>query len=75
MISLSFVQFNLGYKQQEILDCLLLIHGQNLSFRQLKRVLAKKRLSRRTIAIDINTVVGHIEQELQYSASDVGYGY
>ena len=65
--------FNLGYKQQEILACLLLIHGQKLSFRQLKRVLVKKGLSRRTNAIDLQTVVGHIQQGLQFSASEVGY--
>ena len=48
-------------------------HGQKLSFRQLKRVLAKKGVSRRTNAIDLQTVVGHIQQELQFSASKVGY--
>ena len=33
--------FNLGYQQKEILSCLLLIHDQNLSSRQLKRILAR----------------------------------
>ena len=31
--------FNLGYEQKEILSCLLLIYDENLSSRQLRRIL------------------------------------
>ena len=49
---------NLGYKKQEILACLLLIHRKRLSFRHLKRVLAKKKcLSRGTNATDIDVKI------------------
>jgi hypothetical protein len=65
--------FYLGYKQKEILSCLLLIHNERLSSRQLKRILAQRGLSRRKNATATTTILNHIERELRYSGRDVGY--
>ena len=64
---------NQGYQQKEILSCLLLIHDQKLSSRQLTRILARRGLTRRKEASDLSTVINHIERELQFSGRNVGY--
>lgn len=65
--------FNNGYKQKEIISCLLFIHGHKLSLRQLKRILAQRGLSRRKRSSNLTIVLNHIEQELQCSGRDLGY--
>ena len=65
--------FNLGYEQKEILSCLLLIHDENLSSRQLRRILARRGLTRRKHVSNLSTVVNRIERELQCSGRNIGY--
>ena len=65
--------FHLGYSQKEIICCLLLLHHQTISVRQLKRILASKGLRRRSNFSNLGTVLSAIEQELKGSGSEVGY--
>ncbi|KAK2568066.1 hypothetical protein P5673_007992 [Acropora cervicornis] len=65
--------FNLGCEQKEILSCLLLIHDENLSSRQLRRILARRGLTRRKHVSNLSTVVNRIERELQCSGRNIGY--
>lgn len=65
--------FKRGYKYKEILVCLRLVHNEKLSMRQLKRVLSRRSLTRRKNFTDNATVLHTIEQELQSSASNIGY--
>ena len=65
--------FNLGYQQKEILSCLLLIHDQSLSSRQLRRILALRGLTRRKHVSKLSTVINRKERELQSSGRNIGY--
>ena len=65
--------FKLGYNYAEILPCLLLLHDQELSLRQLKRILARRGLKRRQNVSDLKTVIVAIEQEQRGSGSDIRY--
>ena len=57
--------FNLGYEQKEILSCLLqLIHDEDLISRQLRRILARRGLTRRKHISNLSTVVNRIDREL-----------
>ena len=47
--------FNLGYQQKEILSCVLLIHDQNLSSRQLMRILSRRSLTGRKQVSNLST--------------------
>ncbi|XP_067052296.1 uncharacterized protein [Acropora muricata] len=71
----SLVQqyFHLGLNYVEIISFLLLIHGINLSLRQLKRILRRKGLTRRQNYSDPAEVVAAVGSELQGSGSLVGY--
>ena len=59
--------FNLGYQQKEILSCLLLIHDQSQSSRLLRRILARRGLTRRKHVSKLSTVINSIERELQFN--------
>ena len=61
--------FKIGYNHAEILSCLLLLHDEELSLRQLKRILARRGLKRRQNVSDLTTVIVAIEQEQQGSGS------
>ena len=65
--------FKLEYNHAEILSCLLLLHDQKLSLRQLKRILARRSLKRRQNVSDLRTVIVAIEQEQRGSGSGIGY--
>lgn len=64
--------FKLGYDHAEIPSCLLLLHDQELGLRQLKRILACRRLKRRQNVSDLRTVIVAIEEEQQGSGIDIG---
>ena len=65
--------FKIGYNHAEILSCLLLLHDEELSLRQLKRILARRGLKRRQNVSDLRTVIVAIEQEQEGSGSNIGY--
>ena len=65
----DLIELYFNQEQQEIFDCLFLIHGQNLSFRQLQRVLAKNVFRGEPLQSILT-----LWSAIQYSASDVGYG-
>ena len=66
--------FALGFNYMEILSFLLLTRGISISLRQLKRVLHKKKLTRRrNHSRDSAVVVSAVERELQGSGSLLGY--
>ena len=65
--------FKLGYNHTEILSCLVLLHDQELSLRQLKRILARRSLKRWQNVSDLRSVIVAIEQEQRGSGSDIGY--
>ena len=64
---------NLGYEQKQILSCFLQIHDENLSSRQLRRILARRGLTRRKNVFNLSTVVNRIERELQCSGRNIRY--
>ena len=65
--------FHLGFGYAEILGFLCVVHGINLSLRQLKRILFKKDLKKRKIAYDPEDILSALEQELSRSGSSLGY--
>ena len=65
--------FALGFNYMEILSFLLLTHGISISLSQLKRVLRKKKLTRRRDHSDPAVVISAVERELQGSGSLLGY--
>ena len=66
--------FNLGYEQKEILSCLLLIHDENLSSRQLRRILARRGFKKKeTYVQSFNSCKSHRARELQCSGRNIGY--
>jgi len=65
--------FNLGLNYSEILAFLCVIHGIQLSLRQLKRLLFKKRLTRRKHHSEPDEVVNAVEKELSGSGKLLGY--
>ena len=65
--------FELGYNHAEILSCLLVLHDQELSLRQLKRILTHRSLKRWQNVSDLRTVIVAIDQEQRGSGSDIGY--
>lgn len=65
--------FNLGFRYAEILGFLSVVHGTNLSLRQLKRILRNKGLKRRKVLHDPEIVVSAIEQEISRSGGSLGY--
>ena len=65
--------FHLGLDYKEILALLVLLHGFQLSLRQLKRVLGQRTLGRRRNPSDLMDVVSAIEHELTGSGSSLGY--
>lgn len=71
--SLIECYFSLGLDYSEILNFLLLVHGIQLSVRQLKRVLFSKGLCRRRNHSDIEEVIAAVERELDGSGSLIGY--
>ena len=64
--------FNMGFTNQEIINCLLLNNGISISPRHLKRILAKRNLRRRRSS-PFNEIIDAIQQELDGSGSIVGY--
>ena len=65
--------FNMGYCNKEIIVCLFLSHGIQLSIRHLKRILARMGLRRRSLNSNFDAIVDRIEEELKGSGSTVGY--
>ena len=71
--SLIECYFNLGLDHSEILSFLLLVHGIQLSIRQLKRVLFSKGFRRRRIHSHPQEIIAAIERELEGPSSLIGY--
>ena len=66
--------FNLGFQQKELLSYILLIYGQNLSSRQLRRILSRRGLRIRKHVSNLSTVIHRkAERELQSSGLNIGY--
>ena len=65
--------FNLGLNNAEIVLFLSLAHGLILSIRQLKRILHKLHLKRRSVPSDSDEIINAIEGELRSSGSSIGY--
>ena len=64
--------FKMGYCYNEIVICLFLSHGIEISIRHLKRILAQKGLGRCSFT-DVDDIVSAIDQELTGSGSTIGY--
>ena len=65
--------FSVGYKYKEILASLLLIHGIKLSLRQLKNIIKKQGLRRRTPESDLGDIIFAILEELSGSGKCIIY--
>lgn len=65
--------FYLGFQHKEILAFLTITHGMIISLRQLKRILKRKGLRRRTDHTDLGQVIRAIEQELEQGGNGIGY--
>ena len=65
--------FRRGYKYKEILHVLLLLHGIQLSVRQLHRILRKHNLLRRNYSSPFNSVIDFIRTNLLGSGASIGY--
>ena len=64
--------FHLGFNYKEIIDCLFLNNEIPLSLRQLKRILAKKKLGRRRFS-NLDEIADAMDEELKGSGRIVGY--
>jgi len=65
--------FQLGFDRSEILACLALLHGIQLSLSQLKRILSRRGLFRSGLRSPLTMVIDAVEMELQGSGSTIGY--
>ena len=65
--------FHLGLQHVEIVAFLTLVHGINISLRQLKRILQRKGLRRRGANSNLGLVIRTIQQEIEGSGKSIGY--
>ena len=65
--------FNLGLNNAEIVLFLSLGHGLIMIIRQLKRILRKLDLKRRSVQSNSDEIINALESELKGSGSSIGY--